>query len=65
MSEREKRIGYHPNRKKRYESTYKDGKKDGLWTDWYENGQKRYEGTWKDGYLISEKYWDRDGNLEE
>jgi len=27
----------------------KEGKKDGLWTDWYENGQKEKEGTYKDG----------------
>ena len=29
--------------------TYKNGKKDGLWTWWYENGQKRRERTFKDG----------------
>ena len=29
----------------------KDGKKDGLWTEWYENGQKRYEKTIKDGEI--------------
>ena len=26
-----------------------NGKKEGLWTDWYKNGQKKVEGTWKDG----------------
>ena len=29
--------------------TYKNGKKDGLWTWWYENGEKKNEGTFKDG----------------
>ena len=29
--------------------TIKDGKKDGLWTWWYENGEKKNEGTFKDG----------------
>ena len=29
----------------------KDGKKDGLWTWWYENGQKNKEGTYKDGKM--------------
>ena len=27
----------------------KNGKKDGLWTPWYENGQKESEETFKDG----------------
>ena len=31
----------------------KNGKKDGLWTSWYENGQKESEETFKD--------WKRDG----
>ena len=31
------------------EGTLKDGKKDGLNTNWYENGQKWYELTNKDG----------------
>ena len=26
----------------------KNGKQDGLWTDWYENGQKSSEVTYKD-----------------
>jgi len=28
---------------------YKDGKLDGLYTEWYENGQKVKEGNYKDG----------------
>ena len=33
-----------------YEGAYKDGSKNGLWTDWYaKNGQKRGEGAYKDG----------------
>ena len=43
----------------------KNGKQDGLWTDWYENGQKESEGTWKDGEKISEKYWNEDGSVKE
>ena len=57
-------LKYHPDRnemysgkvfknrmggKKEFEGSYKDGKKDGLWTDYYENGQKNYEGTSKNG----------------
>jgi len=34
---------------KEFEGLYKDGKKDGKWTRWYENGQKSSEGTFKDG----------------
>jgi antitoxin component YwqK of YwqJK toxin-antitoxin module len=40
---------YYENGQKRWERTYKDGKKDGLSTRWYENGQKLEEGTYKDG----------------
>ena len=29
--------------------THKNGKKDGLWTWWYENGEKKNEGTFKNG----------------
>ena len=43
------------------ETTYKDGKKHGLSTSWYENGQKRFEKTYKDGKMISYKEWDEDG----
>ena len=31
------------------ESTYVDGKGQGLHTQWYENGQKKVEGTFVDG----------------
>ena len=37
--------------KKEFEGSYKDGKKDGLWTDYHENGQKKSEGNHKDGKL--------------
>ena len=55
MSNTEKNIEYHPNGIKKEEGTYKDGKKDGLWTYWYENGRKRSEGTFKDGELKATK----------
>jgi len=35
--------------KKKDEGSIKDGKKDGLSTEWYENGQKMSEGTYKEG----------------
>ena len=54
---------WHENGQKKEESTYKDGKEDGLrtqatikdgepvdlMTQWYENGQKKEESTYKDG----------------
>lgn len=40
---------YYGNGQKREEVSYKDGKKDGLWTGWYENGQQQFEGKYKDG----------------
>ena len=45
------------------EGTCKDGKPDGLHTQWYENGQKKVEGTRKDGKLIEVTWWDEDGNV--
>lgn len=35
--------------RKEWEINYKDGKYDGLSTEWYENGKKKNEGTFKDG----------------
>jgi antitoxin component YwqK of YwqJK toxin-antitoxin module len=46
-----------------YKNTYKDGKEDGLQTDWHETtGQKAYEAIYKDGKLMSETKWDEEGN---
>ena len=38
-----------------------NGKKEGLWTDWYKNGQKRYEGNYKGGKLIDLIEWYKNG----
>ena len=43
------------------EGIYKDGKLEGLFTQWYENGQKWFEVTYKDDELISSKCWSDDG----
>ncbi|MDP6144079.1 MAG: hypothetical protein QGF49_08080, partial [Candidatus Marinimicrobia bacterium] len=37
------------------EETYKDGKKDGLWTWWHMDGYKSIEGTYKDEEM--DKLW--------
>ena len=39
----------------------KDGKPDGLMTEWHENGQKKIEVIYKDGERVSEKYWNSKG----
>jgi len=49
------------NGQKKWERTFKEGKRDGLQTSWYDNGQKKWEGTFKDGEKISDKRWDEDG----
>ena len=36
----------------KYLIQYKDGKKDGLSTNWYENGQKTFKEKYKDGKLL-------------
>ena len=40
---------YHSTGKIYGETTYKDGKRNGLKTEWYEDGQKEKEGTYKNG----------------
>ena len=55
----------YDNGNKKIEGSYKDGKEDGLWTQWYENGQKKFEQTYKDGKGISSKRWNEDGSVKE
>jgi antitoxin component YwqK of YwqJK toxin-antitoxin module len=53
----------YPDGHMAYKNTYKDGKEDGLQTDWHETtGQKAYEAIYKDGKLMSETKWDEEGN---
>ena len=40
---------------------FKDGKQDGLQTQWHENGQKQAEVIWKGFELVSEKWWNSKG----
>ena len=42
---------FHSNGKKKFDENWKDGERDGLFTQWYENGKKQKEGTYKDGEL--------------
>ena len=53
------------NGKKNYEVNYKNNKRNGLWTSWYEDGQKKEEITFKDYKQISSKKWNKDGSLKE
>ncbi len=48
--------------KKWFNSTYKDGKQEGLTTVWHPNGEKASEETYKDGEVVSETKWDEEGN---
>ncbi len=52
-------------RQQEKEWNYKDGKMDGLFTEWHGNGQKEAEAIFKDGKLVegSEKRWNRKGEL--
>ena len=42
-------FSLHQNGQKESETTYKDGKPNGLWTDWYKDGKKKTETTFKNG----------------
>ncbi len=54
----------NPDDYKKSEVNWKDGKKHGLWTIWFENGQKAREGNWtddkRDGRWTN---WDKEGNV--
>ena len=62
-----KAITWHENGQKEKEGTYKDGKKDGLWTEWNWDGWKLGEETYKDGKedLRLKTKWYEDGQKEE
>jgi hypothetical protein len=56
---------YYENGQKKSESNYKNGRLDGLSTNWYENGQKKSEVSFKDGKpsgLLTE--WYKNGQKE-
>ena len=40
---------FHENGQMARETSWKEGKQDGLGVTWYENGQKKSEGNYKDG----------------
>ena len=46
---------YDINQKKE-EGSLKEGKRDGLFTGWYQNGQKKFEETWKNGKKYGESF---------
>ena len=58
-------FSLHENGGKKENGILKDGKRNGLWTGWYENGQKWVETTYKDGKGISSKRWNEDGSVKE
>ena len=59
-----KYIEYYPNGMKWWEVTLKDGKEDGLWTQWNENGQKSEERNYKDGERLWQRLWNKDGSVK-
>ena len=54
-------IVYHDNGQMSRLTFLKDGKHDGLWTEWYESGQKKSEHNYKDDELMSAKGWKLNG----
>lgn len=59
-----RQIRYYRNGEKQEEGGFVNGKKDGLWTYWWEDGKK-----WSEGYFrMSERHgattvWNKDGSL--
>ena len=47
-----------------YEANWKNGKQDGLETEWHKNGQKRFEGNWEYGNVDGVvTFWDKEGDV--
>lgn len=58
-------ITYWPNGKKRSETEYKDGKKNGKDIFWYDSGVKNIEAEYKDGKRTGKHiFWNRNGIKE-
>lgn len=56
---------FHPNGKKSYEYTVKNGKPEGKVTEWHGNGNRKTESTLKDGVLVGTMTgWYENGNIE-
>jgi len=67
---------YYENERIKHREIYTDGKREGLWTEWYENGQKKSEAIYKlkildnnpdtfDGYLQGlNTFWYENGEKE-
>ena len=51
----------HENGQKERETTFRDGKRDGLSIWWHKNGQKEEEATYKAGILMSATVWKLSG----
>jgi hypothetical protein len=55
-------VIYYPSGAKKEERSYKEGKKDGVWTNWNETGTKVAEARFKDGKKDGFWYiWDDQG----
>ena len=60
-----KKETYHKNGQIWEEANYKDGKRDGKWTDYHQNGQIWEEANWKDGKLDGKwTTYNEDGSID-
>ena len=41
---------------------YKDNEREGIQIEWHKNGKKKIEQKFNAGKLLSENFWDKDGN---
>ena len=47
---------------KKNQVVYKDNKREGIQIQWHKNGKKKMEQVFNAGKLLSENFWDKDGN---
>ena len=62
------RLKYNENGQLSFKGNYKDGKKDGTWTSWwdYDKTRKEMQGSYKSGKMVDKWYfYNNKGNLKE
>lgn len=58
-----KEIGFYPDGQKRIEGEFKDGKRQGKWTYWYDNGNRWSQASYKAGILDGKStVWHENGS---
>ena len=47
------------------ETDFNNGEPIGIFTMWFENGRMKSKGTYNEGELVSQEFWDENGNKKD